>query len=138
MTTIAYRDGILAFDSAMTLDHLRLGAHTKAWRYKDFFICGAGSYSEIQAFKDWFMSGMNGESPYPTDEGVFVIITPDRKVLMCDPSGWFVADGPYHAWGSGMAIALGAMAAGASAIKAVEAACEIDVYSHGPVRRFIQ
>ena len=138
MTTIAYRDGMLACDSGMTCDHIRVGKTEKAWEYKGFIITGCGYAADLYAFRDWFVRGMKGDCPEPREDGTLVIITPDRSVLIREPAGWIRGRSSFYAWGSGFSLAIGAMAAGASAVRAVEIACEHDCYSQGPVMRFIQ
>ena len=138
MTTIAYRDGVLAYDSGMVCDHIRVGKTHKAWIHKGFIVSGCGYAADLYAFRDWFCRGMKGDGPEPRDEGTLILITPERTVLIREAPGWIVGNSPFYAWGSGFAVAMGAMAAGASALRAVEIACEHDVYSQGPVMRFIQ
>lgn len=138
MTTIAYRDGILACDSGMVLGEVLVGKTQKAWAYKGHIVTGCGDASDIFAFRDWFVRGMKGDCPDPNGDGFLILITPEGLVMEREKYGWVKKDCPFYAWGSGFEIALGALAHGASAREAVEIACEYDIYSQEPVMQFVQ
>jgi 20S proteasome alpha/beta subunit len=53
-----------------------------------------------------------------------------------DPSAWLVVDQPYYAIGSGSPFALGALAQGASAKEAVEAAAKSDPFTGMGVKSY--
>ena len=134
MTTIAYRDGIMASDSGMygygTLD---------ASMQKIFYLfdgrvfAGCGDAALVLQVRDWLNGG---EKPDPKDR--------DAGGIIADPAGnvWLLdknlvempVTGPFFADGSGNALAMGAMAAGADAVKAIEIAKIYDSHTAGAVQ----
>lgn len=125
MTTIAYKDGMLASDGQVS------GPPGVKWTMKLFrrdgaVYGGAGVRSDIQALADWYFSDrkeppkyfLHGDQP----NAEILVMHDDGKVYYC---GWgaFPQEIPgYAAIGSGSHYAVGAMFMGASALRAVEAA----------------
>jgi hypothetical protein len=138
LTTIAYRDGILAADSLVTSDGIRTSTIVKlARREKDGTLFGAcGRASLIRAAREWFLRGEPPEDriKIKDNEAQFIIVRPNNDVETWDESGSSDDAAPFHALGSGRDIALGAMAAGASAIEAVRIAAKFDTGTGGPIR----
>ena len=138
MTTIAYRDGILAAGTLCTINNSIEGRVVKIARRGPIMAGAAGSAPMCRAFLDWFKAGMQGEAPatqHPvsSDWNYWgLIVTPDRLVTLM-ASGWMSHRAPYYAMGSGAEYALGAMAAGATAAEAVEAAMRHDTRTGGEV-----
>lgn len=133
MTTIAFKDGVLAADTLLTADGIVAGHAAKIWRHGMLLLGGAGSTIWTEKFRTWVDGGLQGDQPMTKDEGNWFVIEPTgRTVVWCD-DGPFIERCPYWALGSGMNIALGAMAAGASAERAVEIACEWDTSSGPPL-----
>lgn len=135
MTTIAYRDGVMAADSLSTSDGIAMGTVAKAIRREDGAMCGAaGSTSLIRALLAWFENGEGGDKPDLKDNGAqALIIRPTGSTEWHDEFGFHVISAPFFAIGSGRDVALGAMAAGASAEEAVEHAIRFDINSGGPI-----
>ena len=146
MTTIAYRDGILAADSRLTVDHgsgarkhtckklfrKRVGEGKKAY---DVIIATAGESSPGMVFVDWYGSG----KPVPD---LFLHLGGDFLCLVLSPSGLFEYDvycrgepieEEFYAVGSGSMAALAAMHCGKSAIEAVRVASRIDSFTGGRI-----
>jgi 20S proteasome alpha/beta subunit len=136
VTTIAYRDGVLASDSLVTSDGLVVGSAEKIISFGPLLAGAAGTLSFANAFFDWLKAGAKG-SPPKMGEGesgaTGIVVMPDGLIVTFDDSGCDRIRAEYHAIGSGRRLAMGAMAAGACAAKAVRAACELDVYSGGKV-----
>ena len=138
MTTIAYRDGVLAADSIISVGG-SLGSHTDkiARRADGHMAGGAGTCAYWQRFCTWFMAGENGDPPEAKVSADFldrgVIFRPDGSFEVFEPEGMSVQRGNYYAMGSGRAEALGAMFAGADAPTAVRAGIEHDSNSGGSV-----
>lgn len=143
MTTIAYRDGILASDSrAYAGENLELGEKQKIVATETVSgpaLIGVSTMVPGLAERLWAWLEDGGEE----DE------IPDLKggnftALVIRPAGVFFYNSspypsgplsaPYHAIGSGAQYALGAMHAGATAVTAVQAAKEMDVWSGGRTR----
>jgi hypothetical protein len=63
MTTIAYRDGVLAADTLLTSSAMRNG-YARKIRERDGMLAGAsGTLAQMQTFLDWFDAGMTGDPP---------------------------------------------------------------------------
>ncbi len=137
MTTIAYRDGILASDSLGTANGLRDSILcTKIFRIGPCLVAGAGSAAKILKFVDWVKNGLDPETlPFThEDDANGMLVTPAGKIIMWSEQGPWPVESPFYALGSGYQIAMGAMEMGATAAEAVEAAIKWDTGSGGPVR----
>lgn len=141
MTTIAYRDGVMAADSLVTGHGIRMGSLAKVIRAKDGTLAGAaGNTLDSAKLLTWvrLMGAECRDNDVPPTEDK------DTSLLIAYPDGiveWIGAhdgrvavDAGFHAIGSGGEIAIGAMAFGATAEQAVEIACRFDVWSGGPVQ----
>jgi hypothetical protein len=133
MTTIAYKDGILAVDSAVTCDG-RYEGSCKKWLQVDGAVAGVTGQAMVlgrlkiavdgEGFPDFdFLLLHDSELMLVSSAGIFCV----TKV------GFLKIEAPFAAIGSGAGIAYGAMAAGASAEEAVKIACEYDCATRGPV-----
>lgn len=131
MTTIAWKAGTIAADRKMD-GWMHAG---KLFRLKDGSVfAGAGYYDEIVEVAAWIRGGCKpAEKPVvkdaePDDTTDFLIACPDGKAY------WLTSPylrrveilDPFVAIGSGKDIALGAMAAGATARRAIEIASRFD------------
>lgn len=147
MTTIAYRDGILAADSWATFNTEAGGSRrhlcTKLYRKRitegkktfDVVLGTAGESTPALLFVDWYGSG----KPIPE---MLIHHGGDFSVLILTPKGLFEADmmcrpdlilEPFYAVGSGAKAALAAMHCGKSAIEAVRIAAKLDPYTGGRI-----
>lgn len=135
MTTIAYRDGILAADTMVSGSGCRVGSVVKAFRRTDGHMAGAaGDLSWAQRLLGWFTAGEEGEAPLPKENaGEAIIVRPDGEVFFVDESGMHTLSAEFFSLGSGACVALGAMAAGASAETAIEIACRFDCHTGGDI-----
>ncbi|HYE00929.1 MAG TPA: hypothetical protein VEH84_16215 [Alphaproteobacteria bacterium] len=138
MTTIAYRDGIMAADSQVTGGDVVRGTAKKIFRINDLLVACCGGSDEAEEFRQWLRAGAaQGDRPRFRDDSRFSAMTVDADGAVniwnkfCVPQ---LADAPFHALGSGNELALGAMAFGASAEQAVNVACSLDIYSGGPIQ----
>ena len=139
MTTIAYRDGVLAVDTAITSDNgVCRGRVSKLRRTPSgllFAICGQAGLSDV--FSRWLEDGADPlQRPTLNDKSDFaaLVVFSDSRVAAFSErfvAQFLIAD--FHAMGSGNELALGAMAMGASAEEAVRVACRFDVWSREPV-----
>lgn len=137
MTTLAYRDGVLAGDSLITSDGKRVGSMTKIARRSDGALCGvAGCASHIRAVLAWFLDGETPDDRPVIKDGdaSFIIVRANGKVESHDERGFSDDTAPFHALGSGRDVAMGAMATGSTAIDAVKIAAKIDLCTGGPIR----
>lgn len=135
MTTLAFKDGILATESRSTMNgwvthdgvqKIRVvegrcfavvGALAQAMRFIDALAAGKKKMPDMEASCHVAELLPTGELKIYEDGGAFVL-----------PS-----DGP-TAYGSGTPAAMAAFHMGACAVEAVEVACKVDPYSGGPVQ----
>lgn len=149
MTTIAYRDGVIAADSRVTV-HTEAGGGrkhlcTKLYRKSitegrktfDVIIGTAGEAFSALVFVDWYGSG----KPMPD---VLRDLGGDFTCLILRPDGLYEADiycrpdkilEDFYAVGSGSKEALAAMHCGKSAYDAVRIASLIDPYTGGRIHK---
>ena len=132
MTVIAFREGVLAADSLITGGGTRLGYASKIRKIGPVLAAASGSWPQALSFLDWFSGGMDGDPPEVDEKAEGLLIYDGRLVTWSD-KGWDHIVAPFYAIGCGAAEARGAMAAGASAVEAVKAACLVDVHCGGHV-----
>ena len=150
MTTIAYRDGIMASEGKMTLGDMIIKLDTeKVFWVNNHLVGVCGRARAINTFVSWLQKQtdyhiVNSEvgdlvdlipPVLEDDEGyTALVVTPSRQVLMYEgntPIDMGI-DVPMSV-GSGSCFALASMKTGASAEEAVKVACELDVYSGGEI-----
>lgn len=138
MTTVAYRDGVLAADSLCSSEGMVVGSAAKAAAYGPLLVGVAGTLGIAQRFMDWLQTGATGQPPAmdgPYDgSATAMVILPDGLIATFDRYGVDRMKAPFHAIGSGWRLALGAMAAGATAEEAVRIAATMDCYTGGAIR----
>ncbi|MGJ4953059.1 hypothetical protein [Bradyrhizobium sp. HKCCYLS20291] len=134
MTTIAYRNGMLAADTRMIQGTAIIGNVVKIVRREDGLLAGgAGDCAWVQAFHRWFLGHEEGDPPELDDNCKGIIVRPDKTVEMFEPMGTIEFKPPFVAMGSGKEFALGAMWMGATAEQAVRAAMELDPGTGGNI-----
>ncbi|TFZ81621.1 hypothetical protein [Candidatus Macondimonas diazotrophica] len=141
MSTLAYRDGVLACDMQVTGEN-QTGARTvlKVRRVDEMLFGGTGCPWQVFQYFEWISRGM------PEDEiPIMAKIDPDdtymSEFLWIDQNGvawhssnvhlphFYPSNVEYWASGSGSSFALGAMAAGSDAITAIQMAAKHDIYT---------
>lgn len=141
MTCLAYKDGVLAADS-QTLDvWTPAGSCPKIAKRGRLLAGGAGEAAYVKVFLDWFKSeefdewlASNGKLDYPQlgrpekdrETNGFIILPDDSCLRFESGAPPYRLTGPFFAWGSGNWVAVGAMAAGASADEAIRIAHQWD------------
>jgi hypothetical protein len=143
MTTIAYRDGVMAGDSGNNFSNVIYRSALKVARGPDGSLHGiTGGAGEAGEYLRWVIAGMVGDPPKPEatnpQEGrssfVVLIALPSGLVRLWTAYGMEDHHNiPFMAAGAGSEIAIGAMAAGASAERAVEIVAEYSSYAALPV-----
>lgn len=132
MTTVAYRDGIVAADSRTHIgDWIVPGATEKLVRVDGKVIAQIGDMAVCAAILGWID---RPEGPQPTGNATVVVFC-GGEVFIHSDGGMVIEqhDRPFMAWGTGAPVAFGAMYAGADAETAVRIACDVDLYSGAPV-----
>lgn len=142
MTTVAYKDGVVAYDGRQTRgDTIVDDATQKLFLVNDHKIIGVGCVSGVQRLIVAYFGG----EPKPPMEANLMVVTPD-KILKhvgfddADDAGdlWTTdlsKEAP-HAFGSGAMHALTAMDMGATAKEAVKMAMKRDIFTGGKIRSF--
>lgn len=147
MTTIAYRDGVMAGDTLICNGTDTMGHITKVYKVNGFLIGVAGTLRLVVSFWRWAETGLTDESKMPcapnfsllekdNDSGVWgYVVTPSGKIYRYENLGHALpVEADYAACGSGREYAMGAMGAGKSAFEAVAIACQFDISSGGKIR----
>lgn len=132
MTTIAYRDGVMAGDRRVTEDSLVAFEMRKVFKRKSdgALVGGVGNTTILQRYVDWFLDGERGFKPNmgltKDDETCVIVARPSGKVEYHDRNGIQPILGKFFAIGSGASAALGALEMGATARQAVRVASKYD------------
>jgi ATP-dependent HslUV protease subunit HslV len=138
MTTIAYRDGILATDSLIQSGGTRVGTTQKVFKSKNGTLLAFAGNAHLAAdIQHWIDKGLSDDATPDTDgTGTIVIVKPDGTFWTLDggAAAPYPLEAPFFAEGSGQEVALGAMAMGANAVQAVEVAIHFDTGSGAPVQ----
>lgn len=139
MTTIAYRNGTMAADSACFDSSLYQGEVEKLWTLPQIGLIGCcGEIGAMIQFVDWLRADCDRKrKPDLPDDCDFesILVNPDGEVVHYDRHLVPIrVANDIHAIGSGRKLALGAMMAGASAEEAVKIACHYDMVTREPIR----
>ena len=139
MTTIAMKDGVIAYDSRVTQGDRVLDDNFNKRRTKDgvqFFI--AGNMTDDEAVMDGYFSGIDVIEDLDGNPNADFLIVDGTDIYygrVCQEAFWKMklTNSTPYAIGSGSSYALGAMAAGATAKEAVQIATR-DVFTGGKIR----
>lgn len=135
MTTIAYRDGVLAGDTLVTSPRdIKFGERIKVFKSPSGWLGGvAGPIGGISVLEQWMrQDDIDPDKPPVTDNRVEgLVISPKGEIYFwCGKNlSWMSAK--FTAVGSGDEVAMGAMAMGATAVEAVEVGIRLDAGSGG-------
>jgi ATP-dependent HslUV protease subunit HslV len=137
MTTIAYRDGILAADGLATRgDNIVERNCKKLIRMNDGGVVGCcGHIGRLLQFIEWLEDKSKPMPSLAMDDGQTstIIVLNGEGLTEYQNVGFSKVDDLYTAWGSGSAAAMAALAMGADAETAVRIASEVDVWTGGQV-----
>lgn len=134
MTTIAYRDGVLASDTRETAGDTVVGASArKIAKLKDGSLFGGAGVAEGC---ELLLRSLQKNTATPVYEGTEALhVKTDGSLWVYEGRAWLKQQKcKYYALGSGHAVALAAMDAGADAITAVKIGIKRDTHSGGRVR----
>lgn len=141
MSTIAFKDGILASDSACLQSGTSIGKMKKVYRVGKCLIGLCGETAFFTEFVDWFRDGADDADTFPwTGDWNALVVSPNNPITLYDNNSMtplvFSKKDKYIAIGSGMDIALGCLYNGGSAKEAVQAAIKHNSSTKGPVRTY--
>jgi|OM-RGC.v1.025169732 20S proteasome, alpha and beta subunits len=135
MTTIAFRDGVLATDTLIVDGRTICGHAVKISRSPRGDIGGlAGNLSDMTAFIAWLKSGADIRDLPCAKKSDGLLIRANGSMFWVNDGVESLFSAPFAAIGSGAPIAIGAMEHGATAIEAVKAAIKHDPDTGGRVR----
>lgn len=145
LTTIAYTNGRMSADTQMTRGREKATGATKIFATAKFLVGFAGSYGAVPALLEFVRR--HGEIADATQLHPFWDevsgLSEEFSMLLVNKAGtiFYGGDMPpvivprtFEAIGTGAPFAIGAMAYGASAKKAVSIACDLDAYSGGAIQ----
>lgn len=138
MTTIAYKDGVIAYDSRMTSGDIVVDDNFKKMFVKDnmnIFYCG--SVGDLDEFLNCVFNDVKSERVLDCESFLFV----DGKINavdICEDRVRKISlrSDNHYAIGSGRRLALAYMDTGMSSEEAVIATCRRDIYTGGTIRTF--
>jgi ATP-dependent protease HslVU (ClpYQ) peptidase subunit len=135
MTTIAYRDGVMAADSCEIWGGLKIAGSQKLYRVGEAVIGVAGDSAAGNEFIAWYRAGMPKRKRPALKKGIefYALVATPEGLAFWDELAQDRINAPFFAIGTGLKYAMGAMGAGATAITAVEVACGLDRNSDFPV-----
>lgn len=140
MTTIAFKKGVLAFDSKLSTSGDLSGYGLKGRKTAKFIVAACGTYEDCCAFLDWMSAGGK-----PDDRKKFGIdrdlnisalaINKKGTVFQYDGRLYpYKIDHKFFAIGSGSSYAIGAMESGSTAVQAVKISAKYDANTGGTIR----
>jgi ATP-dependent HslUV protease subunit HslV len=139
MTTIVYKDGILAYDSRITDDYNTIVGHVdKGCKTEQHLVAVCGDFTAVAVLIEWARSGFDPrQKPKMKKDASFEMVAVDKKGVIQsfeESLTPVILDDKMYAAGSGKNFAFGAMHAGATAKQAVIAAASYDAATGGRVR----
>jgi len=136
MTTIAFRDGVLAGDSRTCYGNsIETGIKRKVRKSRDGRLIGVcGTSSKVEPYALGLMNDAKVLPEIPKDEGRVIEVLPSGRVWIHEHGGKHcLGKLRFGAWGSGSDSARGALAMGATAVETVRVASTIDLYTDGRI-----
>lgn len=137
------RDGIVAVDSRCSYQNLYYNYRTskKIWISKrtGSVLAAHGGSIHREMFKKWYEQGAkHDDHPNLMDSNDFYAIELSVSGKLIEYDNHFYphsrgSETPFNAYGSGAAVAIGAMEIGATAAQAIKAACKHDQNTGGRV-----
>ena len=123
MTTVAYRDGVMASDSSCWEGSTNAHSVKKVWKIRGCLVGCSGNMADIHSFVRWVKDGA-AEDEYPRMKSLSAIVASDLGVSAFEAGSFHPIPvvGKYCSVGSGSSVALGAMHHGATAVEAIRAA----------------
>jgi ATP-dependent protease HslVU (ClpYQ) peptidase subunit len=139
MTTVAYKNGVMAGDRMSREGNVKHARMTKIFRSRGHLVGFSGAADVAMVLLRWFDNGADpAEWPDPHGEdGVeasMLVVSPAGKVSYYERFPVpLIMEQEFHAIGSGRDFALAVLSMGYDAVKAVEVASELDAFTGGGV-----
>jgi ATP-dependent protease HslVU (ClpYQ) peptidase subunit len=138
MTTVTFKDGIMAADSRQSHTYIDQVEAKKIYIVNGDVIGLAGSLADFPKFLKWYKQEKNNigdiiESKHEITN-IEALVHHKGKLYHFDENCIAIPMGNIAAIGSGGEAAMGAMLAGVSAPEAVKIACQLDMYSSEPIK----
>ena len=130
MTTIAYKDGVMAADS-QTDWFYRETVDIKIQKKHGVMVGSCGNTGDGKKFRDWILN--KGDKPELKDKFSALVVR-NGRVTQYDSCLVPMRSEKYTAIGSGAAFAIAAMDCGKNAIEAVRIAKRRDISTGGRIR----
>lgn len=142
MTTVAYRDGVMAADTQGDWSGIRTRVPNKIVRVGNALIGVAGNFTDCRDFIDWYAAGADRKAlpefrTYGVENSVAIealVAAPDGLTIWTEHFQPDPVAGEFWAVGSGAKAAIAAMYMGADAAEAVRIAALVDVKTGGDVQ----
>jgi 20S proteasome alpha/beta subunit len=126
MTTVAWRDGVLAADKKGSVGNTGYRV-TKLFKAKGHAIGFAGNQGVGLKFVDWWRAGKPGKCPLDDESEALVMDLATGRCYHYEEDGHPIpVEDKFASIGTGSDFAIGAMAAGATAVEAVKIASKWD------------
>lgn len=138
MTTIAYKNDILCADTQVTWGDCVDGYTRKVFAKGSILYALSGNAALAHTFRDWIERGMYGTPPHlgEGEQAASCFVFPgDDLTLHFYGCGVIPIRSSFYAAGAGSDLALGAMAAGATAFEAVVIAKRFNICTGGEITR---
>lgn len=136
MTTIAYKDGVMAGDgrvSCTETGHVFMDTSVKVWKLPDGGLFGAAGCDEDIALVHGALMAGKSKIPDHLEEIFGVWVKPNGDVYVTEGAPWHKWGEDFIAIGSGKRCAHTALKLGHDAVTAVKMGIEGDVYSGGAI-----
>jgi hypothetical protein len=134
MTVVAYRNGILASDTLISYETLKVGHIKKIIKTKDGCLAGAcGDCEYLAKFLEWADTDRQNSPPKYVKDADGILVLPNGEIRYYIGTSYSIIINDYFALGCGAAPALGAFFMKATAEEAVRAAIEHNTACAGDV-----
>lgn len=140
MTTVAYKDGIIAADTLAT-NKKGVSFQTSKIRKIDGMLIGisgslvAGTRAINYLSNRNIIEKLRGVFNFPGGDYSGIFVTSDGELFLIDGGPKIKLKSNFYSIGTGSSYAMGAMSAGATAEEAVRISIEYDHYSAGDVQK---
>jgi ATP-dependent protease HslVU (ClpYQ) peptidase subunit len=140
MTTIAYKDGVLACDGRLVDGNDMCASNTynklHSFTYNKQRICYgiAGSAADKDMLEKNIKSWLDGEIVFDHAPEIRALVVHNKKLYLYESGGFMPITDKHFAIGSGQTPASVAMRLGASAKEAIKIASDYDCFTGGKLR----